>query len=122
MLYLCFLPASLYFSKPKKRILHFANVSLYFHDYLYTAKYFHLPFGEQSSTFPYWRLRLASVILPNIITPLDSSSQKSVDSKILRQTFFSRTVEAKEPLSNSSNLVKASTAKLLNQTDFQTEY
>ena len=52
----------------------------------------------------------------------DFSSQKSADSKIPRQTFFSRTVEAKEPLSSSSSLVKASTAKLLNQTDFQTEY
>ena len=115
-------PSLFYFSKPKKRVLRFANASLYFHDYLYTAKYFHLPMGEQATTFPYWRMRIATVILPKIITPVFYKAKKSRTTLFPKQTFFSRTIERKETLSESARLLKASTAKTVNKTDFQTEY
>lgn len=115
-------PSLFYFSKPKKRVLHFANASLYFHDYLYTAKYFHLPMGEQATTFPYWRMRIATVILPKIITPIFYKAKNVKTTLFPKRTFFSRTLERKETLPESTRSLKASTAKTVNKTDFQTEY
>ena len=105
-------PSLFYFSKPKKRVLHFANASLYFH----------LPMGEQATTFPYWRMRIATVILPKIITPIFYKAKNVKTTLFPKRTFFSRTLERKETLPESTRSLKASTAKTVNKTDFQTEY